>query len=202
MKITSLPFEELLIIYLDENEWHRGHQAILGKKLTFEAENEVEAEELYEKKLLQGAKRFILRRLSIRGYNSHELIAVLTERLVPIDIIEPLIQEFTSLGYINDSAWLEAMIRQLQRQKYGPGAIARKLRDRKIPESAASAAISSLCNEETNSLTIRKLLQTRYRSRDLSNPKDKKNVIAALIRKGFMPKDIFAEIKRVVMLLY
>jgi regulatory protein len=198
MKCTSILCDSrkhLFQLFLDEDEWHKVHVSIFGRRPSISGETIVECEEVFTKLEYQGAKRFVLKRLSLRSYHSLELSAALSERLVSKETIERVLEEYSSMGYLNDQEWVASTVQRLQLQKCGPRAIEMKLRAKGLPKESIQNAIASICKSSSQQENINRLLTSRYRSRDMANPKEKQKVIAGLMRKGYAYDQINAALR-------
>lgn len=193
---------EHLTLLIDGEPWHVVHPSIIGYKPKFSGENLQECQEKFDLLEYKGAKRFVLKRLSLKSYYSGELITALKERLVSSSTIDAVIADFTRLGYINDQEWVVSAVRRLQCQKCGPKAIAMKLYAKGVAKEAVRTAIDACCDDASQQMNIHRLLASRYRSRDLSVPKEKQKVAAALMRKGYALNQIFEVMRQVSRLTY
>lgn len=171
------------------------HPTIFGRRIKLAAGSVDELREKIGALEFSGAKRYILKRLSEKSYHSIEIYRLLEDRGVSKDYIEKLILKCTEWGFIKDEQWIESYIVSHRRQKRGDRLIVMKLKNKGIPDKAIAFAFEALKDPEISLVNIRKLLDGRYRSRDLSNMKDKNKVIASLMRQGFAFSDI-AEVLR------
>lgn len=172
-------------ILMDEEPWRDFHCAVFGY-YTFEILS-IEQFEILEKKKV---KAFVYRKLAQKNHCSHELQKKLKECLVPKSIADAMIEECENLGYINDEDWLKSFIRGAKTKKVGPAFIMQKLMMKGFDKETAAAALKEEDLPRDRIERIKKLLQTRYRSRDLTDYKEKQKVIASLARKGFSFEDI------------
>lgn len=131
------------------------------------------------------AKKYALRRLSAQSLPAAGLAKALKQRSVSEEIIERLIAEFCHLGYINDIEWIDSYVRGQQSRKKGPKAIAYKLAEKGISTQQAEEVLKRVSGIEQQKEMIINLLSTRYKSKNLSDFKEKQKVIAALVRRGF-----------------
>lgn len=186
-------------LLIDGEIWRTLHISIFGKKPSFREASFKDLEEQFKHLEYKGAKAFLLRRLALKNYHSEELKKALREREVSVDTIDKLLTEFQIQGYLNDTAWLSSFIRSLRLQRNSFKAILLKLRLRGISEKEALSSIEILKESEDEGTderaSIKKLLSTRYRSRQLSEKKERDKVIGALARKGYQLDDIFAVLK-------
>ncbi len=187
MKIEVLPKDGcrgVFSVYIDDDFFKDIHFSIFGKRPKF-VFHSGDLEEQFSQQEFLKAKAFVLRRLSQRNYSSFELKKALKERHVSPQSIDKVLDECRHLGYLDDQSWLEGYITTLQMKKMGPRAIMMKLQSKGVPEEAYSAVLSEIVTPDTQFERIAKLLETRYRSRDLTDYKEKQKVIASLLRKGF-----------------
>lgn len=194
MKISccaSTEQPQRISLLIDGEPWRDVHPAIFGSKPKLLGADLKECKEKFDELEYKGAKRFMLKRLSLKSYYSGELESALSERLVSPSTTAKVIDEFTQLGYLNDCEWIKSTILRLQRQKCGPRAIAMKLYAKGIDKETARAAIESYCDDAAQQENIHRLLASRYRSRNLADPKEKQKVVAALMRKGYALNQIF-----------
>jgi regulatory protein len=202
MKVSLGPldfYKKNYPILIEEDVWRTVHISIFGKKPSFPNVSLEELEDQFARLEYKGAKAFLLRRLALKNYHSEELRKALKQREVTSTTIDTLLGEFQAQGYLNDVAWLSSFIRTLRLQRFGFKAIILKLRMRGISEDEVLNSIEDLKESEDDDsderASIKKLLLTRYRSRELSEKKERDKIIAALVRKGYQLDDIFAVIK-------
>lgn len=194
------PYKFTYPLLINGDLWHQVHASIFGKFPKFpETYSQEELDELFSLLERKGAKNFLLRRLAMKNYHSTELLAALAKRGVDEAVSLPLLAEFSQQGYLNDEAWLNSSIRALRQQRFGFKAIEMKMRMKGIREEEVLIAIKAIKEsegeEDGERHSIVRLLETRYRSRDLSDRKEKQKVIAGLMRKGFSLDDIFGVLK-------
>ncbi len=136
------------------------------------------------------AKRLLLKKLGMRAYATLEIRRWLKEKGVEEAIAEQLLEEFQQLGFLNDTAWLASFVRMQRARRYGGRTIALKLMQKGFSKEEIAEALSS---EETvdEGAAIEKLLATRFKSRDLKEPRERQKVVASLVRRGFSLELIF-----------
>lgn len=127
------------------------------------------------------AKRLLIRKLGVKSYTTIELRGWLKEKGAPEQIVEKLLTEFQALGYIDDQAYLASFIRVQRSRKYGPRSIALKL----MQKGFSQEEVASSLDQSDDSETIRQLLETKYRSKNMQDPREKQKVVASLMRRGF-----------------
>ncbi|MCE2982392.1 MAG: recombination regulator RecX [Parachlamydia sp.] len=176
-------------IYHGEEEWRVIPSFLVPKKafpgcLTFDEWTQAFAVWEYGR-----VKNYVVWLLGRKSYHSQELWALLFKKKVAANILERVISEFKSAGYIDDEAWISSYLR-LNQKKYGKRLMLAKLRAKGI-----EADFHLQKNDEIES--IRVLFQSKYRKKDLTDWKTKQKVVASLLRKGFEYEDVMAAIKEV-----
>ena len=126
-----------------------------------------------------------LKSVSIKFRHSTEIDGKLSDLGYDEAVIKRVIQELERLGYVDDEDWIECFVRSRTARKFGKHAILQKLSQKGIPKEAALHIIDKHQTGEKQKELIESLLNTRYRSKDLGDFRQKQNVIAGLARKGF-----------------
>lgn len=139
-------------------------------------------------------KAFVYKKLSQRGYSSHELKKLLLKQLVTEDLIDSVLLECENAGYINDESYLENFIRAGQLKKWGPEHIIQKLMLKGFDRETIRLKLHVHDSPNERIARINILLKTRYKTRDFTVFKERQKVIASLIRKGFSFEDIQASL--------
>lgn len=173
-------------LYHNEEPLRDVHLFIFGSKIPTEATQEDIDRIEYE-----GAKRYVLKKLSQKAFASTELKALLKKYLVAEKTIQIVLEECMQKGYLDDQAWVESFIRSHMRRKCGPDAIKLKLLHKRIPLSLIESALHSLDSTESRQERIQALLQSRYKNRNLCDFNERQKTISALVRKGFGLDDIY-----------
>lgn len=188
MKVEIIPKpgrKEIFSIFIEEEFWKEIHTSIFGRQPSFsDCSSVLEWPAIFAKKEYERVRNYVLWRLSSQNYHSAQLSKLLKERLVTARTIEMVISEFQDKGFLNDQAWIESFIRS-QRKRLGLPAVMRKLQAKGISNEELRDIQAEWRDPEEELRNIAKLLQTRYRSKDLSQLKEKQKVIASLMRKGF-----------------
>jgi len=176
----------VLTLLIDEDPWRDLHTSIYGKRPTLPKSISLEDfQEQFTQYEFQRAKVYVYNRLAARSMHSRELEKMLKERLVSSECIGRLLDECRSMGYLNDREWVENAIRTEMSRKKGPKAILQKLRMKGIAVEEIEAILSEMDSEEGQKERLRKLLETKYRNRDLEDYREREKVIGALVRKGY-----------------
>ncbi len=163
---------------------------IFGKKpkVASHATTIEEYQEAFNKVELVKARQYAIKRLSLMNLSSKALSSSLRRCLVSEETTERIIDEFISLGYLNDKEWIRGFARQKLSAKYGLRKVLQALSQKGFEKQEIVSAIEGmedLCEPENEKQAILKLLKTRFRTRDLSIYKEKQKVIASLLRRGF-----------------
>ena len=152
--------------------------------------NPVKDDPEYEK-----AKRYVVWRLSAQSYHSEPLKRLLKRKGYPQDIVEALITECQARGLLDDRAWLESFVRQRLGRESARAVVA-KLRAKGIPSKEAAEAVACLQDPDEEKQQIARLLETRYRSRNLGDFKERQKVVASLLRRGYPYEAVAAALVR------
>jgi len=201
MKIECLPSTTRkgeMVIFYEGEPWRTVHRSIFGYRPSLPRET-TSLEELSQQFSLleyRGAKHYLLKRLSAQSLPSASAAESLQRRMVSKETIERLLKELCGLGYLNDHEWTASYIRQQTARKIGPRKIACKLANKGISQETAKEALQLSSNEEQQRQLIAKLLETRYRSCDLTDFRAKQKVIASLVRRGFDLHVIISTLER------
>ncbi len=128
----------------------------------------------------QKAKRSLLYRLSRQALHSETAKKWLQTKGFSPEVAKAVTASLQEKGFIQDKEWLQAYV-GAKKQKYGPRRLQQNLRVKGIDLDLSTLSVSK--EEEVSSL--QHLLETRYRHKDLRNPKERASVFAALARRGF-----------------
>lgn len=172
-------------IVVDGEKWSEVHRAIFGRKPFFPpVPIEKDLQSLFDAFEYRRVKGYVLWRLSKQSYHSEQLAKLLRDRLVQDHTIDRVIQEYRDLGFLDDESWMQNFMR-VQQKRYSLPFILSKL----YAKGFSSETIQRLSNEwknpEEELQAIQHLIKTRYRSKDLKEPKSRQKVIASLARKGY-----------------
>lgn len=177
--------DDFLSISVDGTLWKTVPRVLFGERPTLYGNTFEELETSFQELERQKARDFILRKLNVRPLLVQQVKDLLEDLGVTSETIEAVVEECVSYGYLNDAACMEGMVRRSLRQKDGPSKILRTLKSRGASQEDAEEAVEEFCDEETQETLIKRLLETRYKNRDITQYHVRQNVIAALVRKGF-----------------
>lgn len=194
MKVEIVPKngrKGVFIIVVDEEPWKEVHSSIFGYSPSFPktAASLEEWKEIFHAAEYRCAKAYVLKRLGMQSYFSVKLEKLLHEKLVTPETIFRLIEECKNLGYLDDQAWVEGYTKSCFK-KSGKRVVLSKLLAKGVPLETAKKTVVDSHHPDEEKQAILHLLKTRYRSRDLTDAKEKQKVIASLIRKGYSYEQI------------
>lgn len=186
IKLVFEQEKDCACIFIDESPWKKIHSSIFGKRNLFPSscESMEEWNSLFKEIEYKRAKGFVLRRLSLKSYYSKQIEKQLSERFISRANISRIIEEFSSLGYLNDEDWLNAFIRS-HIKRYGLKMISLKLKAKGVSPEDSQTLTKQWKDSEQEISTISELLRTKYKNKDLQDYKTKQKIIGALIRKGY-----------------
>ena len=121
-------------------------------------------------------EKIALRLLSLKSYSTYELKKKLLRKGFSSEEIDPVLEKYLRLGYLNDSDLTERRIEAFKRKGYGPYWIAAKLKTLGLSQGLKASSYS----QEEQKAVIQKVLKT-----PLFAKKEKNKQIAALQRRGF-----------------
>lgn len=126
------------------------------------------------------AKQSLLLRLSKQAIHSAQAKKILLGKGFSSSVAEAVVLHLQEKGFIQDENWLQAYI-CAKKKKYGAQRLQQNLRQKGITLPLSSLALSK---EDEHEALIR-LLCSRYRQKNLLNPKERSSVFASLARRGF-----------------
>lgn len=189
MKISCLPKEGsrlLMTVFIEEEPWRDIHTKIFGRQpLLPESDSLAAFQEKFKKLEYVKAKKYALDCLALRSYLSIQMKKLLKRNLVSEETIEEILQECTRLGYLNDNEWLEGFVKRQLARHTGPQRIICQLMNKGISRVEAHKYVGMYVQANTSQHSIQHLINTKYKTRNLADYREKQKVFAALIRKGF-----------------
>jgi len=170
-----------LLISVNGELWRSVSPRLFGHSPHFDLGSFEELEEME----YRSALNFAVRSLSAKAQHSLELHKKLLDLGVSTGVVERVLSELVRLGVLDDRDWVEMFIRSLISRNLGMGAIRQKFFRKGIPSSEYEAILCNLLSQDVQKAQIQKLITSKYRAKDLSDPKQKDQVIKALARRGF-----------------
>lgn len=172
-------------ILFNGEKWREVHRTIFGRKPAFPALSaEEELQPVFDAFEYKRVKGYVLWRLSAQSYHSEQLAKLLRDRLVQNKTIDRVLQEYREMGYLDDESWLQSFMRAQQR-RYSLRFILSKLHAKGLSSDTLKRLAEDWKNPEEELQAIQHLLKTKYRSKNLTQYKERQKVIAALVRKGY-----------------
>lgn len=127
-------------------------------------------------------EKVVLRLLSLKSYSTYELRKKLIRRGFEPQDIEPVLEKFQKMGFLNDQELAERRLEGYKRRGYGPHRVSGKFKQQGLKSS-------SYTPEEQKEIIVRLLKSPIYLR------KDRNKKIAALQRRGFDLEIIFESVK-------
>lgn len=140
----------------------------------------------YEADLESSARAIVLRRLTASARTRHELDEDLTERGIPPEVIERVLDRFEEVGLVNDAEFAELWVASRHRTRGATRSVLRReLRNKGVNHDLAESALASISSEDelvrARVLIDRKLITLRSASRDHAE----RRLVAYLLRRGY-----------------
>lgn len=189
MEVKWVPKEgrrNILTLVVDGDPIRDVHVTIFGRYPKLPSSTTLEELETFIHSIeYKGAKNYAIKRLSLKNQPSTEMDKALKERLVSQNNRDKIIEEFSKLGYLNDEEWITGFVRSQTNKQIGPKTIYQKLKAKGLPDESIAQILENNTSPEKQLTQIHHLLKTKYKTRDITDYKQKQKVIASLIRKGF-----------------
>lgn len=94
-------------------------------------------------------------------------------------------------GLLNEERFARLYAEELVRTKHlGATGIRNKLREKSVNSQTVELVLQELELDEKDAIAA--LLQGKFQSRNLQDEKDRRRTVAALVRMGYQPRDIYA----------
>lgn len=181
-------------IIIDGEKWREVHRTIFGAKPAFPPFTlQDDLQSIFDDYEFRRVKGYLLWRLSKQSMHSEQIIKQLGARLVQPDTIDRIVEELQQNGMIDDEAWLRNFIGS-NGKKAGLPVILNKLRAKGLSRETIGHLSAEWENPEGEYEAIQRLLNTRYRNKDLCQYDERKKAIASLLRKGFALAQVKAAI--------
>ena len=121
-----------------------------------------------------------------RALSRRELEEKLARKGLAAEDIQAAADWLEDLGAIDDAAYARLVARHYGQRGYGPGRVREELRRRGVPKELWEEALAELPDSGE---AIRALLAKKARG-DLSDPRERRRLGAALLRRGFSWEEI------------
>lgn len=170
---------------------YRKYPFVAGEHL-----NERELKLLKEENEYFEAKKSALRFLSVRNHSSQELFRKLTKKKFPEIIVEKIISELISLGYVDDKKFAEQFLLELKRKFMGPLKIKNEMTKRGINRKVIDEVLNKyFVIEDLQKQLILDFLQKDKFPKRISNTKDLQKIYNHLVNRGFSPAVVLESLK-------
>jgi len=134
-------------------------------------------------------KKSALRFLSVRSHSSQELYRKLLKKKFSSEIIEKVLSDLLSLGYLNDRKFAEQYFNELVGKFFGPLKIKNEMIKRGIAKEIIDEVLSDYFNnDEMQKDVIQKLLSKNKFPKKITNRNDLQKLYNHLISRGFSPE--------------
>lgn len=127
--------------------------------------------------------------LSRRDHCKKELAKKLEQKMVDKEIAQDVVNAIEDVGLINEEEYAKRLAQELLRRKgMSSFRIKQELISRGLPREFAENAVNDLDTDDKE--CIIKLLNTKFLSRNLSDEKELRRTVNALVRLGYQYCDI------------
>lgn len=130
--------------------------------------------------------------IAARPLSKKELQKRLVQKGSDAGDAEAAVEWLEGLGAVNDAAYAASLVRHYSSRGYGKARIREELHRRGVPKELWEGALEELPD---SSETLEALIQKKCKG-DLSDPKEKKRVCDALLRRGFSWGEVRAALGR------
>jgi len=170
-----------LCVFVNGELWRRVSFKLFGRNPVFDVGSLEELEEME----YRSALNFAVRSLSAKSQHSLEIRKKLLDLGVESRCAERVLSKLGQLGVLDDPDWVETFVRSLISRNMGMNAIRQKLYSKQVPPQEYEPVLNRLISEDVQKKQIHNLITSKYRSKDLSDPKQKDQVVKGLVRRGF-----------------
>ncbi len=124
--------------------------------------------------------------LSIRLRSRKELEQGLRQRKYPAGIIEPILEELATKGFLDDAAFAKQFAQERTARRHGPRLVEQELKARGITREAAQRSVESASDATRQRIDARALLEKWNRRSKPEDPRKRAQAAAAfLMRRGY-----------------
>ena len=130
--------------------------------------------------------------IAARPLSKKELTKRLVQKGSDAEDAEAAVEWLQELGAVNDEAYAAALVRHYSSRGYGKTRIREELHRRGVPRECWEAALDEMPDSDE---TLDALIQKKCKG-DLNDPKERKRVCDALLRRGFSWSEVRAALGR------
>jgi len=114
----------------------------------------------------------------------------------PHRVVDATLEKLRSLNFLNDELFARNWARgRVEDRGYGPLRIERQLREKGIAKPLIAEIIAEIFGQEGGKQEARRMLERRFRGKDLSDRKMLRRAIAFLQRRGYRDSVIAGVLK-------
>lgn len=181
-------------ILLDDNTFFKLSNKLVRLNCIKEEKEIVDFDEILHKCIYVAIRHKIIELLSKKDYSKKEILAKMYSYGYSNIYAEPIIDELTKKGYVDDKDYCLNLINSYSK-KYGVHKIKAKLYEKGIEKEVISECLREV--ELGSYDVILKYLQ-KYDYKDLTEYKERQKIVNKLIYRGFELQDINYAIEDVV----
>ena len=141
-----------------------------------------------------GTKAKAVNMIASRPLSKRELQNRLVRRGSDADDAQDAVQWLEELGAVDDAAYAATLVRHYGSRGYGAARVREELHRRGVPRELWDEALSQMSDSRE---TLDALIQKKKRG-DLADPKERKRVCDALLRRGFSWSEVRAALGRYI----
>lgn len=206
-EVTVQKSDPSRVSIFSEGEFLFGISALDAHNLSLEKGSEVHTAQIKDICAAIDAdkiKSFLLRLLAKRPYPRRVLLNKLTSKGFIRHSSESVLSDFEQKGWINDESYAKSYVNDKYNiAGWGPKKIEMYLKRDGVSEQVIQTAIKELDTNESTFETLEKLVNKRklHFLREKDTFKRKKKVVDYLLRKGFIPNEVFKHIDTLLLSL-
>lgn len=198
VELVRLSDKKTIEVYFLDDFMKRIHEDIFGKDLSWanSSYTNTSLKEFLTEKELEGAKKFLLRKLSRKALLKSESSHLLQERSVDEESISLVLSQLENLSLYDDAHVLESKIRSRMRKNLGKDRIKRDLWSQRVPEEQFEDAFTKVESEENTDPVSQVLAVIKKSVKEPLDYQGKQRLMAKLMRRGFERDDIYEAFKK------
>ncbi len=138
---------------------------------------------------------YAYRLLAQRDYSEARLVEKLHSKGFSSQATTATVETLRQRGHVNDTRLAVGLAEWFQNQGFGPRAIRAKLTQKGLTEDAIEEALSGHV-EQTDVIVAQRLVQRRFSSSALQDPKMRARAFRFLLRRGYSPSVVASVLGR------
>ena len=133
-----------------------------------------------------------LRYLGYRARSAAEVKNYLRRRGATDTVVDATIEKLSGFNFINDETFARNWaLSRAQSQGYGPRKIEQELRTKGVVDAVIGAVVKEIFDQEGEEKRARNILEKKFTSEILQQPRALRRAVAFLQRRGYSSKVIF-----------